>query len=102
MGKTKAIILGVISALPLLYLCFFLLVVTSFTNYDFDMTNLIFILHPLDILLTIGLLIYYVPHSLNNKDVPKSQRSLWPFLLIIGNAFMIPVYFYTFIWKKIK
>jgi hypothetical protein len=101
MNSTKKILLGLITLWPLLYLVAFMFFapVLFFAAPDFPI-EIVFFLHPFTMFVIVGLLVFYVRDALNNKKIPETRKTLWVVLLIIGNAIVMPIYFYSFIMKK--
>lgn len=107
MSQGQKIVLGVLSLVPLFYVVaffsFFAIFIQFVTENPLNSANafqIIEIVHGLECLLTLGLMIYYVRHALQNKALVGDNRVLWVILLIILNPFTMPIYFYKFIWKK--
>lgn len=101
MNSTKKTLLGLLTLWPLLYLVSFMVLmpILFFTAPNFPL-EIVFFLHPLTMLVIVGLLVFYVRDALNNKKIPETRKTLWVVLLIIGNAIVMPIYFYSFIMKK--
>ncbi len=95
MTKGKAIVLGIFTAWPPLYMLFFF--ATFFIgDLDFDFMMKI---HVATMLESFILLIFYITNTYNNYNIPHYKRSLWTLILFMLNAFAMPVYWYLYIWK---
>lgn len=102
MGKTGKIVLGVLSAWPLVYFGIFTqMIVPQFLVNGLDGQNvwLIVLLHFLTFALCCFLFVYYLVKAANNKDLGE-QKTLWILALIFLNGVAWPVYWYLNIWKK--
>ena len=56
-------------------------------------------LHLLTMLLTIGLMIFYVVNVFRNEQVKKDAKVLWAVVLFMGGIIAMPVYWYLYIWR---
>jgi hypothetical protein len=93
MKRDKKILLGMLTAWPLLYIILF---TVAFITMSFD--YLLFVAHGLTMLLTLGLLIYYVMHVFK-QDLPEGEKVKWAILLFVGGLLAMPIYWYLKIWK---
>lgn len=98
-----------LTLLPLAYLFFFMWVVmASVVNTIQTGTEpslgwflpIVMILHPLAILLLIGLMIYYIYHLYQKTVMPPDQRVLWLLLIIFTSMIGMTVYWFMFIQKE--
>ena len=62
----------------------------------------IFPIHLLTILLTLGLSVIYIIHAVKSKRVPKQQLVLWILLLVLGGVIAMIVYWVLYIWRTPK
>jgi len=115
MSKTGKIVLGIVSFLPLLllavYIAFFIGLFTSVFREslqqqsgrppEFMMSNvgLLMAIIPLLIVTTLGLLIYYIVHVMNNTRLDGMERLVWIFIIIFTTMIGFPIYWYMQIWK---
>lgn len=56
-------------------------------------------LHILNMFLVLALLVFYVVHLFHTVRVPTSKKALWAVVLLLGNLFAMPVYWYFYIWQ---
>jgi Phospholipase_D-nuclease N-terminal len=116
MTKSKKMFLGALSLLPLLLMVVYLVLAM---NMFFSMIR-----HPLEIengqfppalflegmlpallvgivmgIASIGLLIYFIIHVVNNKNIDGNERLIWILVLIFAGMIGFPVYWYMRIWK---
>lgn len=115
MSKTGKIVLGIFSFLPLLlfltYIVFFIGLFTSVFKEtiqqqngrppEFIMSNIgmLMAIIPLLIVISLGLLIYYIVHIMNNTQIDSTERLIWIFIIIFTTMIGFPVYWYMKIWK---
>lgn len=52
------------------------------------------------VVLTLGLIVYYIVHLYTKSGLTGLQRGLWLLLLLFGNLFAMPFYWLLFIWLK--
>jgi hypothetical protein len=53
-------------------------------------------------LLIVGMIIYFGVHlhRLNDPQMDKAKKSLWTWILILGNVFALPVVWYVFVQQR--
>lgn len=50
-------------------------------------------------LLSLGLLIYYIIHAVNNKGIDSNERLVWILIFVFAGMIGFPIYWYMRIWK---
>lgn len=119
MSGTAKIILGIISILPLCFLAIYFFFFFSFffttmghgmqqspeLNHAFPenfMSHMVwlFLLIILTALLSLGLLIYYIVHVVNNNRIDSTERIIWVLVFVLAGMVGFPVYWYMRIWKQ--
>jgi Phospholipase_D-nuclease N-terminal len=50
-------------------------------------------------LTALGLLIYYIIHVVNNKNIDSTERLIWILVFIFAGMVGFPIYWYMRIWK---
>lgn len=50
-------------------------------------------------LISLGLLIYYIIHAVNNKNIDSNERLIWILIFIFAGMIGFPIYWYMRIWK---
>lgn len=104
MSKTGKIILGVLSAWPLVYFGFFTqMIMPDILRNGFEGENvwLIIVLHLLTFALCTFLFVYYLVKAASNQELGK-DKTMWILALIFLNGVAWPAYWYLNIWKKVK
>jgi Phospholipase_D-nuclease N-terminal len=61
-----------------------------------------FILIILSALLHIGLLIFFIIHAINNKQVKSEERIIWVLVFIFVSSIGFPIYWAIRIWPEPK
>jgi hypothetical protein len=56
--------------------------------------------HFFTMLFIVGLTIFYVVYLFRTERVPQDKKALWAVVLLLGNMFAFPVFWYLFIWKE--
>ncbi len=53
-------------------------------------------------LLVLAMIVFYgvYLHRLDDPKVDQEKRSLWTWILLLGNVFALPVVWYVFIWRQ--
>jgi hypothetical protein len=49
---------------------------------------------------SLGLLIYYLIHAINNKQIDSTERLIWVLVFIFAGTIGFPIYWYLRIWKE--
>ncbi|MEO5681322.1 MAG: hypothetical protein ABIQ88_01710 [Chitinophagaceae bacterium] len=113
MSKSRKMLLGILSFLPIVLLLvyivtFFSFFLTIFRHAQQDnvlppliMENIIWmvLLSILMALCSLGLLIYFIIHAVNNKVIDSTERIIWILVFIFAGMAGFPVYWYMRIWK---
>ncbi|MDX2048451.1 MAG: hypothetical protein SFU87_16815 [Chitinophagaceae bacterium] len=50
-------------------------------------------------LFSIGLLIYYIMHALNNKFIDSNEKLIWVLVFVFASIIGFPIYWYMRIWQ---
>jgi hypothetical protein len=114
MSKQGKIFLGVLSFLPLVLITIYFLMFLNVFTTSFSQTtqkngppvfvlsgwNELLVTIALFIVLTLGLLIYYINHAISNERIEGSDRVLWVLVFLLAGIFAYPVYWYIKIWKR--
>lgn len=115
MSKSLKIILGIITLLPFVFMGGYFLWFMSFfmrmsDNLEagdpdavprlmFGNMGWMFLFLGMAILISFGLMIYYIVHVVNNKKIDSNERLVWILVFIFANMIGYPVYWYMRIWK---
>ena len=112
LGKGSKILIGILTLWPPLYLFLFMTFIfvnifSTFSNPaqnkpDFDAFRIIFALHFVTILLTFGLVAFYLVYLFRTEIVPKDKKALWAAVLFLGNMVAMPVFWFLYIWREPK
>ncbi|MFT3704119.1 MAG: hypothetical protein QM802_17260 [Agriterribacter sp.] len=118
MSKSAKILLGILTLLPIVGMGFYILAffktfaeishqtITSDginQTLPFDFFRQFFsvaIWAILSGLLSIGLLIYYIIHVVNNKIIDGNERLVWILVFIFAGMIGFPIYWYMRIWQE--
>ena len=112
MSRNTKLLLGIISFLPLVtliaylisFFSFFIRLIPSMQHQQepppefFRYLIIMVILAIVMALISLGLLIYFIIHSINNPAVHKDERIVWILLLIFVGMIAMPIYWYMRIW----
>jgi hypothetical protein len=117
MNTAAKVILGIFTFLPvLLLILFFYNFFEIILHYapDFNsghierptreemltMITPLFLYIILTSLISLGLLIYYIVHAVNNKNIDSSERVIWVLLFVFIGLIAFPIYFFARINKQ--
>jgi len=112
MTKGKAITLGIFSVWPFLYIIIFMgsifiMMATTFANNNPSnelpiIIMVIFPLHFFTMFEIFVLIAIYMLYLFKTDVVPQDKKALWAVILFLGNVFSMPIFWYLYIWKKLK
>ncbi len=119
MQRSKKIFIGILAFLPLIASA--VLIVYMLINFVPDMLRMeheysgdvppeAFFVHMTGFILSavvlgllhIGLMIYFIVHAINNKQVKTEERIIWVLLFIFVNTIAFPIYWGMRIWPEEK
>ena len=112
MSKSRKLLLGIISFMPIALFIGYLI---AFFSFFIDMLRQVQredVLPAMIIgkvawmvaailllaLCSLGLLIYFIIHALNNKALDSTERLIWILVFIFAGMISFPVYWYMRIW----
>jgi hypothetical protein len=114
MSKQRKIILGILSFLPLLFIViyfvfFFSMFASGFRESAQGGGPPVFLLNNMNglsitmgllVITSLGLLIYYIIHVMNNTRLDSSGRLVWLLIVLLANVVAYPIYWYLEVWKS--
>jgi hypothetical protein len=104
LSRPVAAILGAISIWPAAYFLFFIALMFSAALGQEERVGSLFpaffVVHIVTMLVTIGLLVFYIVHLFKNEQLSGDRRVLWAIVLFMGHVIAFPVYWYLYIWKS--
>lgn len=105
-NRAFALVLLLFTIVPLAIWVFVLLTVTStFDASAVDQPPEQVLLEPyaqgmtLAVLITLVLMALYLTHLYGTSRLPPGRRALWLFLIVFGNIFTMPFYWYLHVWQ---
>jgi len=113
MSRNKKIIIGLLSLLPIIFIAIYLVqFYTLFIHmlewgaYDepdpreFMRTFMpLFLLILIKVLISLGLLIFFLINVINNKKIDSGERIVWILTFIFVGFIAFPLYWYMRIWN---
>ena len=115
MTKNKKILLGVITILPFAFIILYVIVFFGMfitmpimleTGNEpnplifFSSFSLAFIFIFIAVVISIGLMIYYIIHAANNPTFNSNDRLLWILVMVFAHQIGYIIYWYLKIWKE--
>jgi hypothetical protein len=110
--KPLAILIGLFTIWPIIYLLLFMVffVVMAFTIFQHAPQHqsgpgffpYIVIPHVGTMLLMFALMAFYIVHVFKNAALKDDRRVLWAVVLFMGLPFSAPVYWWLFIWRPAR
>ena len=113
MSRSSKVISGILSFLPLILAGVLIIQVfslfpqfISWDKYDPDPYTVFNTIGPLIItglftgLVSLGLLVFFIIHMLNNKKVESIEKLIWILIFLFAGVIGYPVYWYMRIWKE--
>jgi hypothetical protein len=89
---------GVASAWPLVYLVYLVWLISSLETDAVAEPPLS--LHLFTLALVLTLVGAYLAMLYRSTLVPSGRRTFWALVLLIGNVFALPVFWYVFLWRR--
>jgi hypothetical protein len=113
MSKSRKLLLGILSLLPIILLVvylvgfiYFFMAVYRHANHEEVLPMLLFqhmawllLAIILLVLFALGLLIYFIIHALNNRLIDSTERIVWILVFVFAGTIGFPIYWYMRIWK---
>ena len=112
MTKGKAITLGIFSIWPILYMFIFMgtiiiMMASTFAghppgNGQQKIMMVILPLHFFTVFEIFALAAIYIFYLFKTDVVPQDKKALWAVVIFLGNMISMPIFWYIYIWKKVK
>lgn len=112
MTKGRAITLGIFSIWPIIYMFLFIgsifvMMATFFvgnspSNEPPIIMMVIFPLHFFTMFEIFVLIAIYMFFLFKTDVVPQDKKALWAVVLFLGNIISMPIFWYLYVWKKLK
>lgn len=104
MSKSVKITWAILTMLPIAYFIFFISFVSSLDQTLpaaelNDQLKHMFYLHIVSMSLMVALILSYVVYLFKSGVVPKDKRVLWAVVLIAGNMFAMPFFWFFYVWR---
>ena len=117
MSKNKKILIGIFSILPLLLFVIYMVSMVSFFIYFFNQTavhgkdpedfiyagfgNMAGMIVTMFLLglLSLGVMVYFIVHAINNQSLNRDERLVWILVFIFVGMVTFPIYWYMRIWS---
>jgi hypothetical protein len=117
MTKSIKILVGIFSILPIILLGIYMILIfrmifpimqnpTEFEGGNFPPSVFfsgmvpVFVVAIIMGLTSLGLLIYYIIHAVNNKNIESNERLIWILVFVFAGMIGFPIYWYIRIWKS--
>jgi uncharacterized membrane protein YozB (DUF420 family) len=106
-GDLMKVLLGGATLLPFLYMIIFMGFMISAFGLSFSsdapmpQINLpiLFAVHLIVGILSVGLIVFYIVNVFKNERVDKDKKAVWAVVLIMGGIIAMPIYWYLYFWK---
>ena len=112
MSRSGKLFLGILTLLPFvlfaIYIAFFITLFFDFFQqplvaddpaFVFGNMYPVFAVGILMVLTSFGLLIYYIIHVVNNKQIDSNERLIWILVFLFAGMIGFPIYWFLRIWK---
>lgn len=113
MSKNSKLALGFVSFMPLILVGVIIFMIFNmfpeFIEWDkyepearelFTAFSPIFITGLLTGLVSLGLLIFYIIHLVNNKQIESGERIVWIIVFLFAGTIGYPIYWFIRIWNE--
>jgi len=115
MSKSSKLAIGFVSFIPLILVGVMIVMIFSlipeFIEWDkyepgareiFTTFAPIFIIGIFTALISLGLLIFFIIHLVNNKQLEPGERIVWVFVFLFASMIGYPIYWFLRIWNEKK
>jgi len=105
-GKPLAIIIGIITLWPIIYMVLFMgsIFLAMATGFNQQQAPHFFpylmVAHLGTMLIMFGLLAFYIVHVFKNPSFKDDRRVLWAIVIFMGGPVGAPVYWWLHIWPR--
>lgn len=114
LSRTQKILLGIVSAWPLVYIFLFLAFIFALIAMSAGNPGgggeldpifgggfvILMLVHMVTIFLTLALTIFFIVHAVKNTKLDSNMRIIWIVLFFLGGMIAHPIYWYLQIWKE--
>src|SRR4051812_35362604 len=110
LNRTAAVVVAILTVAPWAFFVYMFAMLSSGTfppipdpnkpEVFFREFNAIFRVQMLFMVVILGLLAFYIMHVFRTDRVRQDKKALWAVVLLLGNLFAMPVYWYHYIWPK--
>ncbi|MES1226900.1 MAG: hypothetical protein ABUT20_66110 [Bacteroidota bacterium] len=114
MSKSRKLLLGILSLLPMILIVVYFITFFSFMLTIFRHANQEDVLPQMMLehigwiigvallmgFVSLGLKIYFIIHAVNNRLTDSTERIIWILIFIFAGMIGYPVYWYMRIWKE--
>ena len=94
-AKIPLLLLGLLPLISIILYCIMLFTIVE----PGKSTTSLYVFKILAYISLTGAFVFYLIHACRNKHIIKNQKYLWIALLVLGNYFFFPFYWYLHIWK---
>jgi hypothetical protein len=101
MSRALAALLGIASVLPVAYLVYFVWDIATLRRGEGPETASLLSLQALTMALALVLIVMYLVMVYRSALVPDERRTFWAVVLLMGNVFALPVFWYFFFWRHV-
>jgi Phospholipase_D-nuclease N-terminal len=112
MSRGSKLFVGLVSFLPLVFLIvfcfmFFNLIpeIIRWEDHDpdpysvFETIRPVFMIGMIIALVSLGLLVFFIIHMINNKNIETGERVIWILVFLFAGVVGYPIYWYMRVWK---
>ena len=112
LGKRAKLFVGALTLWPIVYIFLFIAFAVGMMFYASGVDAatraqeppaaffLVFALHFATILMTLGLVGFYIVYLFKTDRVAQDKKALWAAVLFLGGMIAMPVFFYLYIWPE--
>jgi uncharacterized membrane protein len=113
MSKSSKLALGIVSFIPLILVGVIIFMIFNlfpefieWDKYEPDARDFFTAFAPIFItglligLISLGLLVFYIIHLVNNKQMESGEKIVWIFVFLFAGTVGYPVYWFFRIWNE--
>jgi len=105
LSKGFKIIIGLFTIVPIIYMAlffasFFPIMSGTDDSFIFDNFAVLMIVHLMVMLLTFGLVAFYIVFLFKTTTVKSEIKALWAVVLFMGGPIAMPIFWYLYVWSE--
>lgn len=108
-SQSTKLLLGAVTIWPIIYIVMFMFYVFSMfgsmqaggdPSIMATTFPVIFGLHFLTIILSLGMMVYYIVHAIKDEELTSDYKIIWVLVIVMAGMIGMPIYWWLRIWSR--